>query len=70
MIQFTNQDLTPAISLNSQFKTRPPLFLWSGVFYAILVAYFVFYSRHHLVAKSPDEEFAAILSAESQLNSN
>ncbi len=34
--------------------------LWSAVFYAILVAYFAFYSRYHLVAKSPDEEFAAI----------
>jgi ethanolamine permease len=41
--------------------------LWAGVFYAILVAYFAFYSRHHLVAKSPDEEFNAINSAESQL---
>ncbi len=42
--------------------------LWSGVFYAILVAYFAFYSRHHLVAKVPDEEFALISEAESKLN--
>ncbi len=42
--------------------------LWSAVFYAILVAYFAFYSRHHLVAKVPEEEFAAIAAAESELN--
>jgi len=42
--------------------------MWSGVFYAILVAYFAFYSRHHLVGKVPDEEFAAIAQAESELN--
>lgn len=42
--------------------------MWSGVFYAILVAYFAFYSRHHLVGKVPDEEFAAIAKAESELS--
>lgn len=42
--------------------------LWSAVFYAILVSYFAFYSRHHLVSKVPEEEFAAINQAESELN--
>lgn len=42
--------------------------MWSGIFYAVLVAYFAFYSRHHLVGKVPDEEFAAIAQAESELN--
>ncbi len=41
--------------------------MWSGVFYLILVAYFAFYSRHHLVASVPEEEFALISSAESEL---
>ncbi len=41
--------------------------LWSGVFYAILVAYFGFYSRHHIVASVPEEEFAAIAKAEQEL---
>ena len=41
--------------------------MWSAVFYAILVAYFAFYSRHHLVGKVPEEEFAAIAQAESEL---
>lgn len=42
--------------------------LWSGVFYAIMVAYFAFYSRHHLVGKVPEEEFALIAQAESELS--
>ena len=41
--------------------------MWSAVFYAILVAYFAFYSRHHLVASVPEEEFALISEAESEL---
>ena len=31
--------------------------LLSAVFYAVLVAYFVLYSRRHLVAQAPEEEF-------------
>jgi len=41
--------------------------IWSAIFYAILVAYFAFYSRHHLVASVPEEEFALISKAESEL---
>jgi ethanolamine permease len=37
-----------------------------GVF-AAFMAYFALYSRHHLVANSPDEEFAMLKSAESEL---
>jgi ethanolamine permease len=33
----------------------------------VALAYFWFYSRHHLVASAPEEEFAAIESAEKQL---
>ncbi|GAB3823831.1 ethanolamine permease [Kribbella italica] len=32
------------------------------------IAYFWFYSRHHLVASAPEEEFAAIQQAESELS--
>ena len=35
--------------------------------YAAAAAYFYFYSRHHLVSSAPEEEFAAITSAESEL---
>ena len=38
----------------------------AGVFVAAL-AYFWFYSRHHLVASAPEEEFAQITEAESEL---
>ncbi|MBT3155710.1 amino acid permease, partial [Streptomyces sp. CHD11] len=30
------------------------------VVYGVAVAYFGFYSRHHLVAEAPEEEFAAL----------
>ena len=42
--------------------------LWSGLFYAVLVAYFAIYSRHHLVASVPEEEFALIANAETGID--
>ncbi|MFG3283640.1 ethanolamine permease [Streptomyces sp. NPDC048111] len=41
-------------------------FIALGV-YAIALAYFAFYSRHHLVAHAPEEEFAALAAAEAEL---
>jgi ethanolamine permease len=35
--------------------------------YAVAVCYFAFYSRHHLVAAAPEEEFAALAAAEAEL---
>ena len=35
--------------------------------YAVALAYFAFYSRHHLVASAPEEEFAALAEAEAEL---
>ncbi|MFJ9827952.1 ethanolamine permease [Streptomyces sp. NPDC101160] len=35
--------------------------------YVIALAYFAFYSRHRLVAKAPEEEFAALAAAEAEL---
>lgn len=35
--------------------------------FALFMAYFGFYSRHHLVASAPDEEFAALAAAERDL---
>ena len=35
--------------------------------YAVAIAYFWFYSRHHLVASAPEEEFEAITRAEAEL---
>ena len=55
------------VAFASTFVVSLEAALWSGVFYAILVAYFAFYSRYHLVAQSPDEEFAAINDAETDI---
>ncbi|MFC8295679.1 ethanolamine permease [Streptomyces sp. NPDC057242] len=45
---------------------RAAAFTALGV-YVIALAYFAFYSRHHLVAKAPEEEFAALAAAETEL---
>jgi ethanolamine permease len=39
----------------------------AGIF-VIALGYFWFYSRHHLVANAPEEEFAAIQQAEAELS--
>jgi ethanolamine permease len=41
-------------------------FITLGVYLAA-AAYFGFYSRHHLVGSAPEEEFAAVESAEAEL---
>ena len=41
-------------------------FITLGV-YILFIAYFWFYSRHHLVAQAPEEEFEAIEKAEAEL---
>ncbi|MGY0219608.1 ethanolamine permease [Endozoicomonadaceae bacterium StTr2] len=56
------------IAFISTFLVSQEAAFWSAVFYAIMVAYFAFYSRHHLVAKAPEEEFEAIAKAESELS--
>ncbi|MEU0085431.1 ethanolamine permease [Streptomyces sp. NPDC006274] len=42
-------------------------FMALGV-YAVALAYFALYSRHHLVARAPEEEFAALAAAEAELD--
>jgi len=49
------------------FLVDPRLLLGAAVVYAIAIAYFGFYSRRHLVAQAPEEEFDAIEEAESEL---
>ncbi|MBD0712261.1 ethanolamine permease [Streptomyces sp. CBMA291] len=48
---------------------RAAALLTLGV-YVIALAYFAFYSRHRLVAKAPEEEFAALAAAEAELDRN
>jgi ethanolamine permease len=56
------------IAFVSTFLVNLEAAIWSAVFYAVMVAYFIFYSRHHLVHSAPEEEFAAIAQAEAQLS--
>jgi len=37
--------------------------LWTLGAYAAFLAYFALYSRHHLVASAPEEEFEALAAA-------
>jgi ethanolamine permease len=39
----------------------------TAVIFVVALGYFWFYSRHHLVASAPEEEFAAIEAAEAEL---
>ncbi len=55
------------IALIAGFLVDPRVLVGGAIIYAILVAYFAFYSRHHLVAGTPEEEFAAIERAEADL---
>ncbi|MFE3290817.1 ethanolamine permease [Rhodococcus sp. NPDC059234] len=49
------------------FLVDPTAALWTVAAFAGFMAYFGFYSRHHLVANSPDEEFAILAEAEEEL---
>jgi ethanolamine permease len=44
----------------------PRVIIGAAIIYALLIAYFALYSRHHLVAGTPEEEFAAIQSSEKE----
>lgn len=52
------------IALASTFAASGDAALWSLVFYGAMIAYFALYSRRHLVAQAPEEEFAAIVADE------
>ncbi|MBL4672829.1 MAG: ethanolamine permease [Arenicella sp.] len=60
--------LLAILAFVSTFVVNIEAAAWSAVFYIIMVAYFGFYSRHHLVANAPEEEFEAIAKAEAELN--
>lgn len=55
------------VAVVAGFLVDPRVVIGAAVIYAILIAYFGCYSRHHLVAQAPEEEFAAIQRAESEL---
>ena len=55
------------VAFLSTFLANLEAALWSAAFYLLMVAYFAIYSRHHLVAQAPEEEFEAIAAAEGEL---
>lgn len=56
-----------ALSVVATFLVDSTAATWCLVVFAAFMAYFGLYSRHHLVANSPDEEFAALAAAERDL---
>ncbi|WP_418344829.1 ethanolamine permease [Rhodococcus pyridinivorans] len=56
-----------AAAVVATFLVDPVAAVWTFAAFAAFMAYFGLYSRHHLVANSPDEEFAALAKAEEEL---
>jgi ethanolamine permease len=56
-----------ALSVVATFLVDSTAALWCLIVFAAFMAYFGLYSRHRLVANSPDEEFAALAAAEEEL---
>jgi ethanolamine permease len=56
-----------ALSVVATFVVDSTAAFWCLAVFAAFMAYFGFYSRHRLVANSPDEEFAALAAAEEDL---
>jgi ethanolamine permease len=56
-----------ALSVVATFVVDSTAAFWCLVVFAAFMAYFGLYSRHRLVANSPDEEFAALAAAEEDL---
>ncbi len=50
------------------FLANAQVTIYAAIIYGIFILYYQFYSRHHLVAKAPEEEFAAIAKAEQSLD--
>ena len=55
------------VAVVAGFLVDPRVVIGAAIIYGVLIAYFAFYSRHHLVAGTPEEEFAAIEKAEAAL---
>jgi ethanolamine permease len=56
-----------ALAVVATFLVDSTAATWCLVVFAAFMAYFGVYSRHHVVANSPDEEFAALAAAEKDL---
>lgn len=56
------------IALIAGYLVEPSVIIYAAIFYLLMVSYFLIYSRHHLVAQAPEEEFEAIKQAEAALD--
>lgn len=56
------------VALIAGFLVEPRVLVIAAVVFAVAIAYFGLYSRHHIVGTAPEEEFALIESAESELH--
>jgi ethanolamine permease len=59
--------LLACVAVVAGFLVDPRVVIGAVIIYAVLIAYFAIYSRHHLVAGTPEEEFTAISDAEATL---
>ncbi|HSE08582.1 MAG TPA: ethanolamine permease [Nocardioidaceae bacterium] len=57
-----------AVAVVAGFLVEPRVLIITAILYAIALAYFGLYSRNHIVATAPEEEFELIESAESELH--
>ena len=57
-----------AIATVAGFVVDPKVWFMAAAIYTVFILYFLIYSRHHLVAGTPEEEFANIQAAEQELN--
>lgn len=57
-----------AIAVVAGLMVDPKVWFMAAAIYVAFIAYFVFYSRHHLVSGTPEEEFAQLKAAEDELN--
>lgn len=55
------------IALIAGYLVEPTVIIYAAIFYLLMMSYFLLYSRHHLVAQAPEEEFEAIRKAEEAL---
>ena len=56
-------DPAAAAAVVATFLVDSTAALWTLAAYAAFMAYFAVYSRHHLVAAAPEEEFEALAAA-------
>ncbi len=56
------------VALIAGFLVEPRVLTITAGVFAVAIAYFGLYSRHHIVGTAPEEEFALIESAESELH--